>query len=327
MINQLAQFNKGELKMLLSVVFSFRNESLNLPTLLDRLERVLSGLPDLDYEIIFVNDLSSDNSMEILLDRRRNNPKIKIVNMSRRFGITPCVLAGFEASRGEAVIYMDADLQDPPELIPELLAKYQSGVDVVHTVRTKRKGEAPAKIFVTIMAYRVINFFSNIELRENAGDFKLLSRRVVNEILRLSEYDPFMRGLSVWVGFPQDFVYYERDAKFSGKTQFPLFRSLNPGKELLRGITSYSSMPLYFALILGISVSFSAFCYLIYIVISRLFFDMHLPGWPAMMATMLFLGGVILFTIGILGVYIGKIFDNVQGRPRYIIADKIGFDE
>lgn len=313
--------------MLLSVVFSFRNESANLPELLTRLEKVLNPLEKWDYELIFVNDDSSDDSEAILLERQKENHRVKIINMSRRFGLAPCVLAGFEASSGDAVIYMDSDLQDPPALIPELLAKFEDGADVVHTVRTKRHGESPTKMLVTKLAYRIINFFSNIELYENAGDFKLLSRRAINAVLQLPEYDPFMRGLSTWVGFKQECVYYERDAKLNGSTQFPLFRSLNPGKEFLRGITSFSSLPLYFALFMGMAVSVFAFCYLIYIIISRVFFGMHLPGWPAMMTTTLFLGGVILFTIGILGIYIGKIYENIQGRPKYIIAEKKGFDQ
>ena len=313
--------------MLLSVIFSFRNEASNLPELLKRLEDTLSPLKKWDYELIFVNDDSSDDSVEILMDERKKNSRIKIINMSRRFGNAPCVLAGFEASSGDAVIYMDSDLQDPPELIPELLEKFENGAEVVHTVRSKRHGESSIKMFMTKMAYRTINFFSNIELKENAGDFKLLSRRAVNEVLKLTEYDPFMRGLSAWVGFKQESVYYERDARQHGNTQFPLFGSLNPAKELLRGITSFSSLPLYFALFLGMTVSFLAFCYLIYIVISRVFFGMHLPGWPAMMATILFLGGVTLLAIGIQGVYIGKIYEGIKGRPKCIIASKEGFDD
>ncbi len=313
--------------MLLSTIFSFRNEATNIPELLKRLEKTLDSLKNWDYELIFVNDDSSDNSVKILMEHRKKNKGIKIINMSRRFGNTPCALAGFEAANGDAVIYMDSDLQDPPELIPELIEKFESGADVVHTVRTKRHGEKPTKLFITRLAYRTINFFSSIKLKENAGDFKLLSRRAVSEMLKLTEYDPFLRGLSAWVGFNQEFVYYERDAAYSGGTQFPLFGSLNPAKELIRGITSFSSLPLYFSLFMGMAVSLFAFCYLAYIIISRIFFGLHLPGWPAMMVTTLFLGGIILFTIGVQGIYIGKVYDAIQKRPRYIIAEEIGFED
>ncbi len=245
--------------------------------------------------------------------------------MSRCFGYTPCVLAGLEKAKGDAVIYMDCDLQDPPELIPQLIEKWQSGADVVHTTRTKRHGESPIKMLLTRLAYKAINLFSKISIPENTGDFKLFSRRALNEVLKLREDDPFMRGLSLWVGFRQEFIYYERKKRYSGATHFSLFRSLNPAKEFIRGVTSFSVAPLYFALFMGMAVSVCAFCYLAYIIVSRVCFGMHLPGWQAMMATMLFLGGTILFTVGVLGIYIGKIYETMKRRPGCIIEHEEGF--
>ncbi|MBN2136512.1 MAG: glycosyltransferase family 2 protein [Sedimentisphaerales bacterium] len=312
--------------MLLSVVLSFRNEEEVLDELIKRMHRALDPL-ELEYELIFVNDASTDGSLEKLLSLNQADRRIKIINMSRRFGPSPCVMAGLRYSRGDAVVYMDSDLQDPPEVIVKLLAKLAEGAEVVHTRRTLRKGESTIKMWLTRQAYRIINFVADIDIPENTGDFKLLSRRAVDEVLRLNEYDPFMRGLVRWVGFKQDSVPYERDVRFAGKTHFSLLRSLNPVKEFIRGLISFSELPLYFSLFLGFLVSTGAFIYLVYIVISRVFFNMHRPGWPAMMVTQLFLGGTILFTIGILGLYVGKIHREMKNRPPYIVESTAGFDE
>jgi dolichol-phosphate mannosyltransferase len=219
---------------------------------------------------------------------------------------------------------MDSDLQDPPEIIPQMLREWKNGADIVHTVRTHRHGESAAKMWITKMAYKAINAFSDISLLENAGDFKLLSRRVVEEILQLGEMDPYLRGLSVWVGFNQVVVKYERDARSAGQSKFGLFSSLNPYKEFLRGITSFSTVPLYFALFFGFTVSMVSFLLLCYIIIMKIA-GMNLPGWTAIMSAILFLSGVILSTIGLLGVYVGRIYDQVRSRPKYIIKKQVGF--
>jgi dolichol-phosphate mannosyltransferase len=312
--------------MLLSVVFSFRNEEDVLPELVRRLRATLTPL-DLSYELVFVNDASTDGSLELLLKLHEDDPRIKVINMSRRFGVAPCVIAGLKHASGDAVVYMDADLQDPPELIPQLLKKFEEGHDVVHTTRTKREGENPLKMWLTRQAYRTINAVSDIDIPMNTGDFKLMSRRAVNQLLKLGEYDPFMRGLVRWIGFKQAQVFYERDRRFAGETHFSLLRSINPIREFIRGLTSFSELPLYFALVVGFIVSAGAFAYLAEIVITRVFLGMHRPGWPAMMVTMLFLGGTILFTIGILGIYIGRIHQDIKRRPPYIIESKIGIPD
>ncbi|MCK5000552.1 MAG: glycosyltransferase family 2 protein [Anaerohalosphaera sp.] len=312
--------------MLLSVIFSFRNEEDVLKPLVERLRNTLDPL-ELDYELIFVNDASTDSSLELLMSFADTDKKIRIINMSRRFGVSPCVMAGFRHAKGDAVVYMDADLQDPPELIPELLEKYELGFDVVHTTRTKRAGENPLKMWLTKRAYRIINSVSDIDIPENTGDFKLLSRRAVDQLIRLNEYDPFMRGLVRWIGFKQTKVHYERLARRAGKTKFSLFSSVNPTREFIRGLTGFSDVPLYYSLVIGFLVSIVSFCYLLYIVISRVFFDMHQPGWPAIMVTMLFLSGTILFTIGILGLYLGNMHQQMKNRPPYIIESKLGIED
>ena len=308
---------------LLSVVFSFRNEAEVIPELVRRLQAALGPLP-LRREFIFVNDSSTDASLATLMGLRETTaPEIKIVNLSRRFGVTPGVLAGFHHARGDAVVYMDSDLQDPPELIPKLVAEWQNGAHVVHTTRTVRRGENPAKMALTRAAYRMINNMSDITLLENTGDFKLISRRALDEILKLNEFDPFMRGLVSWVGFKQAQVFYERDERFAGETKFSLLRSANPYKEFIRGLTLFSSLPLYFALFAGMLVSILSFLYLFFAIIASVLWHGSHVQWIAL--AMIFLGGTILFTIGILGIYVGKIHRDIKGRPNYIVSDTIGF--
>ncbi|MEG3639846.1 glycosyltransferase family 2 protein [Magnetococcus sp. PR-3] len=309
----------------ISVVFSFRNEESNIPTVLKRLDDTFAPLA-CDYELIFVNDDSTDNSLALLEQANKENSRIKVVNMSRRWGVAECVMAGFSYTQGDAVVYMDTDLQDPPELIPQMIEKWRSGADVVNTTRLKRHGEGRFKLWATKKAYQIINYFSDVEIPMNTGDFKLLDRRVIDKLLELKEDDPFMRGLVRWVGYRQEVIYYDRDARFSGETHFPVF-SRNPIRAFVNGIVSFSSIPLYFSLFMGMLVSASAFLYLFYIIITRLFFDMHLPGWPAIMATVLFLGGLILFTIGIQGLYVARIYRQVKERPLYIVQDTLGIDK
>ena len=311
---------------LLSVILSFRNEESVIPELIKRLTDTLEPL-HLRYELIFVDDDSTDGSFALLCKYHEQDKNIKIIKMSRRFGNAHCVIAGFSEAKGDATVYLDVDLQDPPEVIPLLLEQWRLGAEGVHTTRTIRKGESPAKMWLTRQAYRAINFVSDIHLPANTGDFKLLSRRAVQELMKLHEYDPFLRGLVHWIGFKQATVLYEREARFAGETHYSLFKSLNPAREFIRGFTSFSSLPLYFALILGFVVSLGAFIYLSIIVITRVFFGMHLPGWPALMVTMLFLGGTILFTIGVLGIYVGRIYKEMKSRPRFITERKVGFDD
>jgi glycosyltransferase involved in cell wall biosynthesis len=302
--------------MLLSFVFSFRNEEENIPELVRRVSAVAASIEDLQYEMIFVNDASSDNSLALLQEMQHSYP-ITIVNMSRRFGVTPCVLAGLAHARGDAVVYMDADLQDPPELVPELVAKFREGADVVHTTRTHRDGEGPIKMWATRRAYKLINRFSDIRLPENTGDFKLLSARVVREILSLKEYDPYMRGLSVWVGHRQAYVQYRREARWGGRTKFPLF-SKGPAGEFVRGLTAYSAAPLYISFILGLLTSLFAVGLILWAIVTKLM-GIAAPGASGVLIAVAFFSGVVLMTQGIMGIYIAKIYYEVKGRPRYIV--------
>ena len=304
--------------MFVSLVISFKNEEKNLSELIKRCVEVVKK--NYKYEIIFVDDASNDKSLEILLNYRKENKNIKIITTSRTFGVSPCVLAGFEKAKGDVIIYMDSDLQDPPEIIDELINKYKEGFEVVHTVRRKRYGESFFKIFLTKIAYKLINLFSDIELLENAGDFKLISRNAINEILKIQDADPYLRGLSVWVGYKQTYISYERQPRLYGRSKFTFFNNLNPYKEFIRGITSFSLVPLYFSLFIGVIFSLISFIFLVVVILHK-YLGLNLPGWSAIMVAILFFGGMILFTLGLLGIYIGNIFKQVQGRQKYIIKN------
>lgn len=305
----------------LSVVFSFRNEE---DVLEELVRRVIAAIATVgcDYELIFVDDDSTDRSPELLRGLAAGNPRIKIVTMSRRFGVHPCLMAGLGHTSGDAVVYMDADLQDPPELIPKMVERYQRGADVVNMTRTRRMGEHPLKMWLTKLAYKVINSLSDIPVPENTGDFKLLSRRVVDKLLELQESDPFMRGLVYWVGFRQDTLQYVREARHSGETHFSMFGS-GPYKEFIRGVTSFSVAPLYLSLIIGLVSTLVSFLFLISILVQKLM-GMNLPGWTAIMSAILFIGGTLHLCLGLTGIYVGKIHLQTRNRPLYIVKERIG---
>src|SRR5579883_528332 len=287
--------------MLLSLVFSFRNEEKNIPELAHQVSTAVAGIEDLKYEMIFVNDDSSDQSFQVLKQLQNQYP-ITIINMSRRFGVTPCVLAGFAHAKGDAIIYMDTDLQDPPDLIPQMVKCYRSGAEVVHTTRTHRDGESALKMWITKKAYRIINTFAEISLPENTGDYKLLSRNVVQHILNLPESDPYLRGLSIWVGYRQDFIYYRRHPRFSGETHFPLFGK-GPVREFIRGLTSFSATPLYFSLFLGFSSIIISLLLIIYALITKIL-GLATSGVSGVLIAIAFFSGIVLMTNGVIGLYI-----------------------
>ena len=303
---------------LISFVFSFKNEENNLEELIKRVDTSVKKLKNYNYELIFVNDDSDDNSAKILENLQKTFP-ITLINMSRTFGVGPCVLAGFNHAKGDCVVYMDSDLQDPPELLDKLINKYENGADVVHTVRTERLGETKIKLLLTKIAYKLINFLSDINLPSEAGDFKLISKKALSKILDQKESRPYIRGLSVWVGFKQAYVEYVRKPRHEGKTKFPLF-SAGPMSQFVNGVTAYSLKPLYFGIILGmISIVFSIL--LIFYAFYMKFTNLAVPGTAGIIITISFFSGIILLTIGITGLYIARIFEEVRGRDAYVIKN------
>tara|TARA_B100000579_G_scaffold382854_1_gene352317 strand:- start:4650 stop:5582 length:933 start_codon:yes stop_codon:yes gene_type:complete len=303
---------------LLSIVFSFKNEEKNLKELIERTSKSLSEITSWKYEMIFVNDCSTDKSEQILLDLQSKYP-ITIINMSRNFGVGPCVLAGFKHSKGDAIIYIDSDLQDPPEVIKELIKEYEKGAEVVHTVRSKRLGESKIKMFLTVIAYKIINYFSDIPLHVNAGDFKLISRKALDKILELKEFRPYIRGLSVWVGFRQAKVYYVREPRLSGKSNFSIFGP-GPVNEFLTGITSYSLKPLYLSIILGFFAIFVSLILILHTIYAKIN-NLTALGSAGILISISFFSGIILLSQGISAIYIARIFEQVRGRKRYVIKD------
>jgi dolichol-phosphate mannosyltransferase len=306
-----APVNRRPARPLISVVLSFRNEAENIPTLVARLVKMFDS-QDADSELIFVNDASTDASLELLMREREAHGRIKIVNMSRRFGVAEGVIAGMTVSRGDAVVYMDADLQDPPEVIPTLIERWRQGADVVHTVRTRRHGENPLKMAATRLAYRLIHLGSSIRLPVDAGDFKLLSRAAVDHLLRLRESDPYLRGLVVWLGFNQVAVPYERESRHGGRTHFPFF-SRNPWKTFTMGMTSFSFMPIYLCFALA------AFGLVVAVALA-------LTG-SALMAALTFFWATTIGAIAVVGTYLIRVYKDVRGRPPYIIESIVGDDE
>ena len=303
---------------LLSVVFSFRNEEGNIEPLVKRIASTMEKIENWKYELIFVNDDSTDKSEKILLDLQKNYP-IKLINMSRNFGIDPCVLAGFRNSSGDAIIYLHTDQQDPPEIIPDLIKKHEEGNEIVHTVRTKRKGEGKFRMFLTKIAYKIIDTVSDINLPVQAGDYKLISKKALNEILKQKEFRPYVRGLSVWVGFKQDFVYYEREARGKGESKMPLL-SAGPITDFINGVTSYSLKPLYVGIIFGLISMIISFLLIIYALYLK-FNNLAIPGSTSIVISISFFSGIILFTLGILGIYLARIFEQTKGREQYVIKE------
>ncbi len=314
----------------LSVIFSFRNEEENLPELLRRTlitlkaEKAASRLNV--FELIFVNDASTDRSLELLKKASESDPEIKVITMSRAFGNAPCILAGMEQASGDAVIYMDADLQDPPELIPALLAQWkEQKQDIIHTLRTHREGESWSKLAVTRIGYWILNRATPFNLPIECGDFKLLSRRAVQNLVQLREKRPFVRGLTHWIGFNHGFLPYRRETRYSGQSKFPLFSPKVIENFFYSALVSFTSSPLNLASYAGFATGGVATLLLIHVLFEKLQGN-NIPGWTAIMAAILFLGSIQLICIGIMGVYLSNIHEESKGRPNYIIAETLGFD-
>jgi glycosyltransferase involved in cell wall biosynthesis len=311
----------------ISVVLSFYNERSVLPELIQRMRAVFAPLiannSVSSYELIFVNDNSTDDSEQYLRSELKSGD-IVIINMSRNFGVSECVMAGMAHASGDAVIYMDSDLQDPPEVITRLIDTWQQDLEaeVVYTTRTRRDGEHWLKLLTTKIGYRFINAISEIDLQIDSGDFKLLSRRAVNHILQLKEDKPYMRGLVSWIGFKQVQVFYERLERLDGQenTKMNVLSRKVIYYWLDRALISFSDAPLKLMLFLGFGMSMVSFFYIL-VVLAQKIMGIAIPGWAAIMSAVLFLGGVQIMMLGFIGLYIGAIFKETKQRPRYIIKD------
>lgn len=311
----------------ISVILSFYNERTILPELLQRMRAVFSSLMENNcvssYELVFVNDNSTDES-EKYLTSELDKGDIVLVNMSRNFGVSECVVAGMAHASGDAVIYMDADLQDPPEVIPQLIEAWRADTDaeVIYTTRTRREGEHWLKMLVTKIGYRFINAISEIELQVDSGDFKLLSRRAVDNLLQLKEDKPYMRGLVSWIGFKQVQVFYERSERFDGRenTKMNVLSRKVLYYWLDRALISFSDAPLKMMLFVGFGLSVISFFYILVVLVQKAL-GLSIPGFSAIMSAILFLGGVQIMMLGFIGLYVGAIFREGKRRPRYIVKN------
>lgn len=303
--------------MLISLVVPVFNEEDAVPIFHDAIKNN-NELGAYNMEIIFVNDGSTDNTVQVVKDILAYESNIKLVSFSRNFGKEPALFAGLEHARGDVVIPIDVDLQDPIEVIPRLIEKYLDGADVVLAKRVDRVSDSWMKRRTAEAFYWVHNKISKPKIESNVGDFRLMSRKVVNEIIKLEETQLFMKGILSWVGFKTDIVEYTREKRVIGDTKFNAWKLWNLAVE---GITSFSTVPLKIWTYMGLLISLFSFLYAIAIIIDKLLFGNSVSGYSSIMVSVLFLGGVQLIGIGVLGEYVGRIYMESKKRPRYIVAD------
>jgi polyisoprenyl-phosphate glycosyltransferase len=315
--------NRKDKNTLISIIVPVYNEEKVIPIFHVRIENVLETIPE-KSEIIYVNDGSTDNSLKIIKSFKTKNKYVAIVDLSRNFGKEIALTAGIDHAKGDTVIVIDADLQDPPELIPELLKYRKEGYDVVYAKRVSRLGEGVIKRGTAHVFYRVMNTLSKVKVPEDTGDFRAMSRRAVDSLKELREHHRFMKGLFSWIGYQQKGIPFKRDARYAGKTKWNYWKLWNFA---LEGITSFTTAPLLTASYLGIITSLTAFIYAVYIVYKTLVYGDPVRGYPSLMVVILFLGGIQLLSIGVIGEYIGRIFNETKRRPLYILKDFIPSDQ
>jgi len=306
-------------KKLISIVIPVFNEEGNIPILYERLSAVLKKM-DYDYELVYVNDGSTDRSLSLLRSVVQQDSHVKILDFSRNFGHQLAVTAGLDHCHGDCAVIIDADLQDPPELIVELVRKWDDGYQVVYAQRVKRKGEPFLKVTTAKVFYRLLKRLANVDIPLDTGDFRLIDRQVIENLKVMPERNRFIRGMVSWIGFRQTSVAYVRQERLSGKTKYQWFKMI---KFALTGLTSFSLVPLQLASYFGFLVSGLSFLAGLYTLYLKFFTAQTIPGWTSLMIVLLFLGGIQLITLGIIGEYVGRISEEVKQRPAYIIQDKI----
>lgn len=301
----------------LSVVVPAYNEEDVLPTFHQRLCAVLDSIT-VEFEVLYVNDGSTDNTLRVLHGLRESDPRVAIIDLSRNFGKEIALSAGLDHARGDAIVVIDADLQDPPELIPEFLARWADGYDVVYGKRISRDGETAVKKATAYLFYRLVQRVSRIRIPEDTGDYRLLSRRAVEALKQLRERHRFMKGLFAWIGYPQKAVPYRRDARYAGTTKWNYWKLWNFA---LEGITSFSIAPLKVATYLGLVTATIGFGHAAVVIVKTLAYGDPVAGYPSLIVVILFLGGIQLICLGIIGEYLGRMFDESKQRPLYFVKD------
>ncbi len=309
--------NRDRDPALLSVVVPCFNEEATIRETHLRLVATLETVPDLDFEIVYVDDGSHDATLNLLRGLQHADVRVRVLALSRNFGHQMALTAGLQAAAGAAVVLIDADLQDPPEVIPEMLARWRAGVDVAYGVRAERDGETLFKRWTASAFYRFLNRLTNIFIPLDTGDFRLMDRTVVDAFLAMPEQDRFVRGMVAWTGFRQEPVPYRRAARLAGETKWPFRKML---RLAIDGIVSFSLAPLRLATWLGFVASGLALSGIVYALVLRLFTDAWVSGWTALLIALLFLGGVQLVFLGILGEYVGRIYGEMKRRPLYLVG-------
>jgi len=309
--------------MQITIITPLYNEELVVAEFYRRISAVTKRLSGYTFEFLFVNDGSTDQTLTLLNEIRKKDRRVKIIDLSRNFGHQAAILAGIQTAGGNAAVIIDGDLQDPPELIPDLLQKWEDGNDVVYAKRVHRKGESVFKKITASLYYRLINFLSETPIPSDVGDFRLIDRKILEILAEMSEVNLFLRGLIPWMGFRQVAVEYDRDARYAGKTKYSFFKMINLA---LDGITSFSIKPLRFSLRLGLVSILIGLCLIVYAIVGKIINpDILIRGWPSLLITVIFFGGIQLFTIGLLGEYVSKIYRETKQRPLYIVKDTYGF--
>jgi polyisoprenyl-phosphate glycosyltransferase len=307
-------------RILYSFVIPVFNEQETLPELYRRLSAVLDGL-DGPSELLFIDDCSYDRSHELLIELQQRDPRCKVVRFARNFGHQIAISAGLDFALGDAVIVMDADLQDPPEVVPELIARWREGYEVVYAVRERREGEAWLKRKTADWFYRLLRRVASVQMPVDAGDFRLVDRQALDAFRSLRERSRYVRGMFSWVGFRQTGVLYKRPERFAGEPKYSFRKSLKLG---IDGVVSFSNAPLRLALVWGFVFSAVAFVVGIAAIVAKLAGAFVVPGWASIVVVVSFLGGIQLTLMGMMGLYIGRIYEEVKSRPLYIVRETHG---
>ena len=305
-----------EEKKLITILIPAYNEQDVLNMLKERLDNIINKIENYNFEILLVNDGSKDKTLEMLKELREKDKRYNYLSLSRNYGKEIAMIAGLDYSRGDAVIIMDADLQDPPELIPEMIKYWEQGYDDVYAKRRSRKGESFLKKFTSKMYYAILQKFTRIEIQKDTGDFRLLDRRCVEALKQMRESQRYTKGLFSWIGYNKKEILFDRDPRAAGKTKW------NYGKLIdlsIDGITSFTTSPLRWSAIIGIVTSIAGFIYMLVIILKTLIYGVDVPGYASMMVVILFLGGIQLIFLGVIGEYLGRAFYETKGRPLYFI--------
>lgn len=303
-------------KKLVTILVPAYNEQEVLNMLYDRLKKLMDENEKYNFEILLVNDGSKDNTLKIMQELREKDKRINYLNLSRNFGKETAMIAGLDYCNGDAVVIIDADLQDPPELIPQMLEYWEEGYDDVYAKRRSRKGESWLKKFTSTMYYKVLQGFTKIEIQKDTGDFRLLDRRCVEALKSIRESQRYTKGLFSWIGYNKKEILYDRDPRAAGKTKWNYKKLVDLS---IDGITSFTTSPLRWSAIIGVLVSIAGFIYMMYIIIKTIVSGVEVPGYASTMVVILFLGGIQLIFLGVIGEYLGRAFYETKQRPLYFI--------